>query len=418
MGQTTLITVKGLVDVDRELVAENAYVRITDDRISALGSIEELSGSEPNTHVIDHSGHYLLPGLINSHVHLCLRSEGYPIDFCQSDQLALLTAVRNLQIERESGVTTLRDCGDANGVLFSLRDGINQGLIDGPRLFLCGRPLTTSAGHAHFWGGIADTTAALCSSVRDRKAQGADFVKLMATGGGTKGTDPSRAQYTPKQITATVKTAHSKGLAVTAHCRGTAGIANVIKAGVDHIEHACFELPDGRLHFQPDLAHKMAQAGIAVTPTIQLYRDLQRHLLQKEARQQLTEAETAYTDILPAVIEEKYRALLGFLDAGVNCVAGNDAGLPHTGFGGLGQELEAMVCGGISPMQAILSATRNAAKAMGIDQDIGSIQTGKQADLLVVAGNPVADIEQIAAVRMVLQAGKVVSNTIGTPPKF
>ena len=408
MDRTTFITVKGLVDVNREVVDENVYVRITNDRITARGPIEELSATEPHARVLDHSNHYLVPGLINSHVHLCLRSDGHPIDYRQSDHMALLTAVRNLQIERSSGVTTVRDCGDTNGVLFALRDGITQGLIEGPRLVLCGRPLTTRTGHTHFWGGIADTGTALSRAVKERKAQGADFIKLMATGGGTRGSNPSRAQYSPEQISAAVNTAHSLGLKVAAHCRGTPGIANAIKAGVNHIEHACFELPDGRLLFEPELAYEMAQKGIAVTPTIQLYRDIYRHLSQKRAQQQLTAAEADYLRILPSVIEEKFRTLQGLRAAGVTCVAGNDGGLPHTGFGGLGKELVAMVCGGMTPMQAILSATKEAAQAMGIDQDTGSIQVGRQADLLVVAGNPAADIHQITAVRMVLQAGKVV----------
>jgi imidazolonepropionase-like amidohydrolase len=162
------------------------------------------------------------------------------------------------------------------------------------------------------------------------------------------------------------------------------------------------------LRFEPELARQMAQEGVTVTPTIQLYRDLQRYLLQKRSQQTLTKNEAAYLTILPVVIKEKYRALRGFLDAGVRCVAGNDAGLPHTGFGGLGSELAAMVRGGMTPMQAILSATIDAAKAMGIDQETGSIQAGKKADLLVVSGNPAADIDQITAVRKVLQAGKVV----------
>ena len=408
LGQTTIITAKGLIDVERQTVAENAYVRIENDRIFGWGPVEELPALKPTWRVWDHSHHFLLPGLINSHVHLCLKSDGYPIDFRQSKRSALETALRNLQAERKSGVTALRDCGDAAGVLFSLRDSIKQGRFDGPRLFLCGPPLTTSAGHAHFWGGVADTKSALCRRVEERCRQGADFIKLMATGGGTEGSDPSRAQYAPKLIAAVVKTAHTLGLRVAAHCRGTPGIVHAIEAGVDHIEHACFELPDGRLHFEPQLAHKMAQEGILVTPTIQLYRDIKRHLSQKALQQRLAPAEADYLALLPAVIEGKFRALQGFLDAGVTCVAGNDAGLPHTGFGSLGKELEAMVRGGMTPMRAILSATLEAAKALGIDRKTGSIRAGKQADLLVVAGNPAADIRQITSVRKVLQAGKVV----------
>jgi imidazolonepropionase-like amidohydrolase len=322
--------------------------------------------------------------------------------------MALLYAVRNMALEQRSGVTTVRDCGDQNGMLFALRRAMNEEVLSGPRLVLCGPPLTMSGGHAHFLGGQADGPDEVARTVRRRIADGADFIKMIATGGGTPGSHPAHAAYSPAELEAAVAAAHRVGVRVAAHCRGTPGIVNALAAGVDHIEHACFEMPDGTLVFDPQAADRMARAGTFVTPTIQLYRDALAHLKAKAALQALGKAEAAHLARLPGIIDVKYESLQGFLKAGVEVVAGNDAGLPHTGFGCFWQELETLVAGGMTSMQAITAATWTAARAIGAEDRIGAIQTGRQADLLVVDGNPTADISALARVRLVVQAGRVV----------
>ena len=175
---------------------------------------------------------------------------------------------------------------------------------------------------------------------------------------------------------------------------------------MDQIEHACFERPDGSLDFDPELARRMAHAGICVTPTIQLYRDAEVHLKKKAAAQGLNSTEQKRLAGLPAIIESKLKALREFMAAGVKVVAGNDAGLPYTGFGCLWQELDAMISGGMTAMQAIAAATRTAARSLGMEDQIGSIQPGKQADLLVVEGDPTTDISALSQVRLVMLAGR------------
>jgi imidazolonepropionase-like amidohydrolase len=274
--------------------------------------------------------------------------------------------------------------------LFELRQAVDDGLAaPGPRLLLCGPPLTMTGGHAHFLGGVADGPAEIARAVRSRVHQGADFVKLIATGGGTPGTLPAWASYTVEEITAAVRAARDLGKSVSAHCRGIPGIRNAVAAGVAHIEHACFELPDGTLHFSSRLADQMATAGIYVTPTIQLFRDVQAFLEQQQREgRPLTPPEIQRLKLMPQTLEAKYQALEGFMAAGVQCVAGNDAGLPHTGFGRFWQELQAMTQGAMSPVQAIQAATLTAAKAIGLADTIGSLQPGKQADLVAVDGDP------------------------------
>ena len=398
-----------LVDIEHSRVVAKAYIVIEGERIKAWGRQHDLPAIGADDSILDLPQQTILPGLINSHVHLCLPSGGTPFHYPQSNERAVITALRNLQVELQSGVTTVRDCGDQNGVLFELRQAMDDGLVaSGPRLLLCGPPLTMSGGHAHFLGGVADGTAEIVRAVRSRVHRGADFIKLIATGGGTPGTLPACASYTVEEITAAVRTAQDLGRSVSAHCRGIPGIRNAIAAGVAQIEHACFELPDGTLRFSRRLADQMAKAGIYVTPTIQLFRDVQAFLEQKQREgRPLTPPEIQRLKMMPQTLGAKYQALEGFMAAGVQCVAGNDAGLPHTGFGRFWQELQAMTQGGMSPMQAIQAATLTAAKAIGLASTIGSLQPGKQADLVAVDGDPIQDITALARPTLVMSAGEV-----------
>ncbi len=408
----TLLKAAAVLDVDMDRVIPDGYVLVDGQKIQSWGSRADLPSLPSDTAVLSFPRQTLLPGLINSHAHLCVPSGGQPFYLEQSDEMALLTAVRNMRLELFSGVTTVRDCGDQNGVLFALRRAVEREILDGPRLILCGPPLTMTGGHAHFLGGEADGPAEIARAVRRRCADGADFIKLIGTGGGTPGTDPARASYNRQELAAAVAAAHGLDMPVTVHCRGIPGIVNALEAGVDQIEHACFELPDGSLRFDAELARRMAHSGTWVTPTIQLYRDALAHLQKKAASERLNPTEQQRLTMLPRVIESKLAALKGFLSAGVRVVAGNDAGLPHTGFGCLWQELEAMMAGGMTAMQAMAAATSTAARALGIEDRIGSIQTGNQADLLVVDGDPTADITALSRVRLVMQAGRIVFEKI------
>ena len=404
----TVLKAAAVLDVDNDRVIPDGYVLVDGKTIGSWGKRVDLPSLPPDTAVLSFPQQTLLPGLINCHAHLGMPSEGQPFYLEQSDEMALLTAVRNMRSEQSAGITTVRDCGDQNGVLFALRQAVNQGILDGPRFILCGPPLTTSGGHAHFLGGVADGPDEIARAVRRRVADGADFIKLIGTGGGTPGTLPDQASYTRNELAAAVAEAHRLDVPVTVHCRGIPGIINALEAGVDQIEHACFELPDGSLCFDPELARRIAHAGICVTPTIQLYRDALAHLQKMAATQGLDGPEQKRLAGLPGVIESKLQALRGFLAAGVTVVAGNDAGLPYTGFGCLWQELDAMMSGGMTAMQAITAATATAARILRMEDQIGSIQPGKQADLLVVDGNPTEDISALSRVRMVMQAGRMV----------
>ena len=405
-----VIQAKGLVDVNKEIVIFNPVVTIENDKIVAIDSEGNFPEIHPETEILDFPDNYVLPGLINSHAHACFLSEGKSIEeqLHLPDEIMALIAAKNVRLELMSGVTTLRDCGGPGEVMFALRKAIEMGIIEGPRLFLSGRYLTMTGGHGGFKNGV-DGPDDVTRAVRQIFKEGADFIKIMATGGGTPGTYPGYASYSIPEIKAATETAHRIGKTVAAHCRGIPGIKNVIEGGVDHIEHACFELPDGRLKFDPKLAEEIAAKGIYVTPTIQLYRDLVEAYTKKKDEGNVPPAKEKDLELMSLALDEKLRSLKGLLDAGVKCLVGNDAGLPYTGFGRLWQELSIMVEGGMSPMQAIVAATKKAAESIGWFDEIGSLEIGKQADLIIVNEDPTVNISTFSKVAFVMKAGKIYS---------
>jgi len=405
----TVLKAKGLVDVENGCCIQDPFVIIKDGRISNLGQKDRLPLLDPAAHIIEMPDQYLLPGLINSHGHASFASDGKPIDALvhASNEVLALMAAKNVRQELQSGVTTFKDCGARPGVMGELRRAAEMGLVNGPALFLSDCCLTTTGGHGAAFGKEVDGTDAMMRSVRERHKVGADFIKIIATGGGTPRTCPGAASLSVAEIRAATETAHRINLKVAAHCRGIPGIENAIAGGVDHIEHACFELPDGRLQFDQRLVDEIAVKGIYVTPTIRLYRDMVEAIEKRKKEGPVLPQLAERMEILPYSVEEKLKSLGSFLKAGVKCVAGNDAGLPYTGFGRLWQELEMMVEGGMTPVQAIRAATLTAAEAMGRANQLGSITVGKRADIIAVRSDPTVDITTLAQISFGMRDGRI-----------
>ena len=227
----------------RQLLRDAAVV-IDAGVIQAVGPAAELlpldSTRVANKEQFDLGDRTLLPGLIDGHVHLTFSGgEQAMVDVVRdSDELLLLRAVRNAERALRAGITTVRDCGDRHNVTFTLRDAIRSGVVRGPRLVACGMPITTTAGHCHFLGLVADTTDELVRAVRRQAQAGADSIKVMATGGRlTPGSNASEAQYSAEQLRLVVEDAHRLGRRVAMHVLGTSGIRNAVAAGADTLEH-------------------------------------------------------------------------------------------------------------------------------------------------------------------------------------
>jgi imidazolonepropionase-like amidohydrolase len=350
--------------------------------------------------VIDLPGMTLIPGLINRHVHLVLPGDNTPfvpwIDL-QSDATLALTAAHNIATSLRAGVTTVRDCGGRRRIVLDVRDAQAAGITEGARIVGCGWTITITGGHTRQFGGEVDGEVALRAMVRKVISQGADFVKVMAAGGGTPGTYSQYPSFTVRELTAIVESAHAMGRTVTAHCIATASIANAVAAGVDHIEHASFMGPDLQPNFDERIAGDLAASGIPVTPTLQVARDL------------VDMPSDSPDHDLWRRRHESGRAIISSLrELGVPLLAGSDAGWRATAFDTFWKELDELVTCGLTPTAAVHAATGAASAAMGTASRFGTIQPGRLADLVAVDGDLAADITRLTAVRAVLQSGEVV----------
>jgi imidazolonepropionase-like amidohydrolase len=398
-------------------VIRDGVVAIDGSQIVGVGPLAEFQ-QELHGGAVEHfPDSTLLPGLIDAHAHLTLPANRltYEQMFQEPDEMMALVSMRNLQRHLASGVTTIRDNGGRNRVTFVVREALRRGYFVGPRLLLAGRPLTHRRGHFYFCNGEADGEVEIRAAVRSLVAEGADHIKIMASGGGTAGTSPYHASYTTHELRIAVETAHGLERLTTAHCRARQSMQNAVEAGLDCIEHAEFLVPPEReapessygIQYDPRLTDRLLQAGTFVSFTFQAggYTTL------LELRQGADDVHHERDDL------ERYfdakRALFGkLLRDGMlpRLVISTDAGPADTEFGHLEQGLQLAVQSGMTPRHALEAVTRVAADACGVSHLLGSLEAGKQADLLVVDGDPLQDIDAIVNVRAVYLAGRRVES--------
>jgi imidazolonepropionase-like amidohydrolase len=257
-----------------------------------------------------------------------------------------------------------------------------------------GSPIRISEGHGGFIGREANSAEEVRQAVVEQVEAGADFIKIMATGGGG---NPD-SEYGPEELEAATAEARRLGVRIAAHCHGTVGIKDAVEAGVTRIEHCTFlEQPDVSAP-NPDIAEAIVQKGIYVCPTNTVdYRNIQ--MLGDSAKEVAPRAK-----IIPT-----WRELLS---SGVKFITGSDAGVSQVFCDDYALIMELMVGElGMSPMQAILAGTKVAAEALGMENEIGTLEVGKRADIIAVGGDPLADITALRQVRLVMLGGKVVCNS-------
>jgi len=358
---------------------ENILVLVEDGRITAVecGRTETPPGSE----VVDLGDVTLLPGLIDAHVHLGFDASRDPVAQMRADSDATLLLRMRLAARRAlaAGITTVRDLGDRNYLGLALRDWFRQGDELGPEIIAAGPPITITGGHCYFMGGEVDGELELRRAVRSHVKAGVDVIKIMATGGHmTHGTNPGLPQFTVAEVRAGVEEAHRLGRTLTAHAHGPSGIAVAVEAGVDCVEHCSFRV-DGTRKPDWELISRIAAAGIAVSPTV-------------GSPGPLTES---FVPILARMHQQGVR-IVASTDAGISPQRPHDA-LPHAvGF---------LAGCGMSNNEALAAATSVAAAVCGVGERKGALQAGKDADLLAVGGNPLADIRALLDVRAVFRHG-------------
>jgi imidazolonepropionase-like amidohydrolase len=350
----------------------------------------------PRGRRIDLSGCTLLPGLVNCHVHLCFGAEADPVRVLMGEPAAL-TAVKALLRAKESvdaGVTTVRDLGGRDYVEFSVRRAITDGLSSGPRIVAAGRPVCMTGGHGCFIGREADGPDDVRKAVREQLKAGADVIKLIATGGVmTPGVEPGSPQLTLEEMRAAVEEAGRAGRLTAAHAQGSAGIADAVEAGITTIEHGIF-LTD-------EIIESMKRKGVFLVPTLAAPAAISAGGLAAGIPEFMVRKSDA---VMPHHVASFQRAA----KAGVRIAAGADSGTPLNLHGSLLPELELMVKYGMTPLEAIRSATSVAAEALGLGGETGRVADGYAADLLAVAGQPGERIGALGDVRLVLARGAII----------
>jgi imidazolonepropionase-like amidohydrolase len=377
----------------------DAAVLVDGERIAWLGPAARAPGIGDGR-VVDGRGHSLLPGMINCHAHLC--NDGAADLFAQvvndSVPIATIRAVLNAKLALEAGVTTIRDCGAASQIALEIARAVDQGLIVGPRVRAAGRVVTMTGGHGHFIGREADGPDEVRKAVRAEIKGGAHFIKVMATGGVlTPGVDPSQTTFQPEELQAAVEEAHKAGRPIASHAIGNRGIKNALRAGIDSIEHG-FYLDDEAVNLALQNDAYMVPTLIAVDQIVNNGAD--GGIPDWVVRKAESEAGHHRESFAMAV------------RSGMRIAAGTDAGTPFNPHGDLGLELAKMVEFGLSEMAAVVAATSAAARLLRIDHLVGSVQVGRQADLLLVEGDPLTDITAMRRPALVMKAGMVYRDSV------
>ena len=370
--------------------ADADAVVVEHGRIAAVGQWGEIPGGAESR---DMGGLTVLPGLIDAHVHMtldpALRTPEEQLR--QPDAANAAAMVERARAMVRAGITTARDLGGGKWLELALRDSIDRGEAIGPRLLCAGQPVTSPAGHCHFWGGEAADAKSAMEVIERQARHGVDLIKIMATGGMlTPGTSPRKAQFDRATTAAIVAGAHEHGYGVAAHCHGTEGIDHAARAGVNTIEHCSWLGDDGRRSgYVAAVAARIGRQGIWVSPTINL----------------------GWKRFIGGNGEAQVQATFGKMRAaGVRLIASTDAGIPNVRHEDLPLALPVFAhFAGLTPLETLRSATSDGARGIGLGELTGQVAAGMVADLLFVEGDPLADLATLATPAMVAARGKEVA---------
>jgi imidazolonepropionase-like amidohydrolase len=328
----------------------------------------------------------LMPGLIDSHVHLGFDGGPAPVGRmrAETDAQQLILMLRSARELLGAGVTTARDLGARSFLDVAVRDAIASGMTRGPRMVTAGRPLTPTGGHCWFMGGECDSEDEVRKMVRLHHKNRTDLIKVMSTGGFmTHGSAPWFAQFSGPQLAAAVAEAQRLGKKVAAHAHGVEGIRRALDAGVDTLEHCSFVLPDGSVTVDDELVDRIAASGTYVCPTVNVRSG---EVMARQGK-----------DVKPAVSVLYQR--------GAKIIAGTDAGIDRVPHYAYVAGLEGLVSLGLPPAEVLYTATAQAAEALGVADVTGRLKPGMAADMIVADGDPLADISVLRTLRLILRDG-------------
>jgi imidazolonepropionase-like amidohydrolase len=401
VADTVVVSADRMIDVLTGRVIDRPQIVITDGRIASVG----VQGSvlPPGARRVDLPGMTLLPGLIDMHTHLTAdpHYSGYrSLEF--TDNFWTVVGVANAKKTLEAGFTTIRNVGSANYDDVAIKQGVEQGIVPGPRIVPATYAIGATGGHCDSTSlppsitapapSVANGADEIRATVRKLRKYGAEVIKFCGTGGVLSKTDTvGGQQYDLTEMKALVDEAHMLGLRVAVHAHGTSGIKDAIRAGVDTIEHA--SLAD-------DEAFALAKQH-GTWFSMDIYDD--DYILAEGEKNGIFKESLDKERTIGLKQRQTFQAAV---KAGVKMIFGTDAGVYPNGYNA--RQFVTMVKWGMTPMQAIQAATANAAEALGRSHDVGAIAVGRFGDLVAVAGDPLADVAQLQSIAFVMKGGDIV----------
>ncbi|NMA17945.1 MAG: amidohydrolase family protein [Clostridiaceae bacterium] len=402
-----VIKAEGIYDGTRTAMRRGMAVAVKDGVIEAIVPSSAVASFEEKGYLIlDEKGKYVIPGLIDAHVHLVLPGDGTAAEDALSRPISVTaqTVRENCAQALSHGITTLRDCGGLADVLFYVRDEIRRGEINGPNLILSGAPLTSPKGHTWYFGGEVRTPKEAREKVQEQIKAGADFVKLIATGGGTRGVVQSDQMLTNEEMAAASEEAEKEETYATAHVCTTVTARAAVESGVHMLEHLILADASNTLAFDELLIEQIANKKIPVAHTMSVLKlSIAKYTTLGRA---LTEQEQAEYDMLrrfDETIDEGFRRTCKDLVY----IPATDSGWRSSSFGSLADSMIPMERLGLSIPGVLYSATGLAADVLR-REDIGILSEGRRADIAVLDADPFEDLDNLKKVSLVFKDGKEV----------
>ena len=408
-GPVTLVQAGRLLDRPGQAPRGPSTIVVRDGRVVEVR--DGLVGTEafPGAEIVDLSNRFVLPGLIDSHVHLATSQAGQAgliAQFTESVPTTAYRAAENARITLMAGFTTVRNLGDGDGVTLALRDAAARHALPSPRIVDAGRSISTTSGHMDGRNGlndelrehtdhdnVCDDTASCREAVRLQISRGVDVIKIATTGGVNSRIGAGLgAQMFEDEARALIETAHLYGKRVAVHAHGADGIALALRLGADSIEHGTI--------FDDETIRLFRESGAYYVPTLSTVNGY---------RERLAADPNAYSaEVLPKIlwrISITGQSLERAVPGGVRIAFGTDAGVSMHGRNA--DEFELMVQHGMTPMSAIQAATVNAADLLGLGEELGTLEPGRRADIIAVDGDPLSDVTVLKDVDFVMRDGRV-----------